>query len=155
MYFEWKRTLLKMPVNGLYLLDDERSWWHFCFDEILDLLNRYKPDLLVGASMGGYGALLFGSITKTPARTFGPQTVLTKQAWDDRWENHLQRVRELTKYPHFLELDVAGDQFHIHYCKDHEGDRRHAERLNVKLFPHSCGAHPPTQKIANLAETLQ
>lgn len=143
MRFEWRSTLERMNVNALYLLDDERSWWHFCMDEAMELFRRYNPDMLIGSSMGGYGALLFGGLLDKPARAFGPQTALVKSTWDTRWEDCLERVREKTKYPERLNLSVAGDQFHVHYCRNNEEDRQHAERLSVRLIAHDCSVHPP------------
>lgn len=150
--FEWQRKMEEMQVNSLHLTDEARSWWHSCIEETLDVLSKHCPDVLIGSSMGGYGALLFASLRDARAVAFAPQTTL----WDMRWEDQLARVRTETKYPQYLTLDMTGDQYEIHYCARHEEDRRQAERMGgVRLVPHSCDHHLIAQQAENLKDLLQ
>jgi hypothetical protein len=139
--FQWRKTLSAMPVNEIYLLDEERSWWHFCFDAVLEVFKQHRPDLLIGASMGGYGALLFGGVLGIPARAYSPQTMLSEVPWDKRYEEYLPHVRRETKHPELLDLTVSGKEHCVHYCERQEQDKRHAQRLDVTLIPHDCDHH--------------
>jgi hypothetical protein len=141
MHFEWCATLEKKPVNGLYIMDEDRAWWHFCIDAVLELLDKHRPKMLIGSSMGGYGALLFAQLTGIPAIAFAPQTAISFQEWDERYEPYLKPVRERTKRQDLLDLTVSGDQHVLHYCERNWQDRRHAERLSVRLMPHQCDTH--------------
>lgn len=151
--YEWGATLDLMPVNGLYFCDPTKSWWHYCVDQVLEVLEKYRPRLLVGVSAGGYGALLFGQLTGIPARAFSPQTTLERVEWDGRYEQHLPQVRSETKHPELLALSVAGEQHHLYYGEEHREDARHAERLAVRKFPLPTDSHRITKDV-NLKAAL-
>lgn len=150
--FEWQKTLEDMGVNALHIADDARSWWHSCIDDALEIIDKHRANLIIGASMGGYGALLFGGILGVPVRAFAPQTSL----YDRRWEEQLAKVRKETKYPEYIKLNMSGEQYEIHYCAHEEEDRQHAERLpGVKRVPYECDHHLIAQKVSSLAGLLQ
>jgi hypothetical protein len=147
-HFEWKNTLDKLPVDYVLFRDDDTSWFHFCFDQVIDF---GKPDLTIGMSMGGYAALLFGAYWNVPVMAFCPQTFIsqkTKQKLkDSRWEGYLARVWKDSKYPDLFDLDLEGSQYRVFYCKHHKADALNAERIRGDLHPIDCGQH-------NVAESL-
>lgn len=153
MRFEWGETLSGIRTNALLFLDEDRAWWHYCMDDVVSLIEKHRPAKLVGSSMGGYGALLFGGILGLPAIAFGPQTDLNDQE-DKRYEKWLIQVRDQTPYPELLSLDFSGDDLSIVYCSGNKADRRHAERMAVRLIPLSCQSHQPAREIANLGAML-
>jgi len=96
--FEWE-NLFKYKYNDLdfkklFVADIRNSWWHTSFGDLpgigpntltkflleeIDEANVEKT-LFVGVSMGGYGSILFGCLTKaTKVMAFSPQTYLTER----------------------------------------------------------------------------
>lgn len=145
--YEWGATLDLMPVNGLYFCDPAKSWWHYCVEDVLRVIEKYKPRLLIGVSMGGYGALLFGQLTGIPVRAFSPQTTLEPVEWDGRYAQHLPAIREKTKHPELLALSLSGQQHHVYYGELHKEDCKHAERLDVRKFPQQGDSHRVTKQV--------
>src|SRR6185436_18912923 len=129
--FEWYRTLREMKVSVLHIVDETFSWYHNCIDDVRPLLDKYKPARIVGASMGGYAALLFGGLHGIHAKAFGPQTTLACN-WDTRWAPEWQKIRETTKYPDYLDVEPYAGKADIYYCNYVPLDKRHAKRLNNK-----------------------
>lgn len=152
--FEWQTTLEEAGVNALLLKDEERTWWHSCIDDVLLLLDKYKPSKLIGSSMGGYGALLFAQLTGIPARALSPQTTISANDWDNRYEQWWVPIRKATKRPDLLDLTISGDQHHIHYCAKQGIARRHAERLAVRLIPYNCESYKVSHFIEDKTAIL-
>lgn len=148
MDYEWLPTLEKLPVNVIALMDDKRTWWHACYDEVLELLTPHSP-LCIGASMGGYGALMFAEQMGTKAIAFGPQTVLSSQGKaslkDTRWEDLHHNVRKIAVKP--LDLTCSGEKYQIHYCTHFLLDKLHAERLDVLKTAHPCTTHHVSRSV--------
>ena len=140
--FEWTNSLQKADVNYILLMDDKRTWWHGCYQEVIELLTPYRP-LCIGASMGGYGALMFAEEMGCEARAFGPQTLISEDGMasigDPRWADFLPKAREAATRG--VDLSMSGDQYHIHYCSRFDLDAKHAERLDVRLIPLDCDVH--------------
>ena len=135
--YEWRPTLEPLPVNMLFLKDNYRRWY---LDGIGDVLERFNPYLLIGASMGGYAALMYGKGREV--RAFGPQTAISRE-----WRSANGDTRFKDFIPEGPDLEVEGENFHIHYCRFNDLDRLHAERTKAKLFPHDCDSHKVAQQI--------
>lgn len=155
--FEWFHTLQDMKMSALHVIDEAFLWYHGCADEVRPLLDKHKPSLIVGVSMGGYAALLLGALHGIKARAFGPQTTLIA-GWDKRWTPEWETIKATTKHPEWLDLlnlDIKGD---IYYCLGSQQDVQHARRLKrkVKLIPRGCTRHEdsavdlPTSEIFSL-----
>ena len=142
MKFEWIPTLDSMKVNYILLMDDNRHWYHSCYDEVLELLTPYKP-VCLGASMGGYGAFMFAEQMGTRAIAFAPQTILSLEGKarirDNRWEELHRMVYEVAKHP--LDLTCSGNNYQLHYCRGSALDKLHAEQLDVFKIEHDCDTH--------------
>jgi len=133
--FEWKRTLEEVGASSLHFAPEPRSWYHYCIPEVLDILDQYKPDLLIGASMGGYAALMFSGLTNIRATVFGPQTTLEDVPWDRRWQHEWITIRQRTKRPDLIDLIELkhNPESHIYYAVGCLEDNQHAKRFKGKL----------------------
>lgn len=140
-HYEWYKTLEELNFTALHICDNSFSWYHQCLDRVRIILDLHKPTLLVGASMGGYAALLLGSLHGIKVKAFGPQTTL-KARWDIRWEPEWEKVRTETKHPEYLDLAGLEVEADIYYCLGSKEDIRHAERLKKgRLVPRGCKRH--------------
>ena len=45
---------------------------HDIFDFIIKTVNEFKPDIIIGSSMGGYTAFILGALYKIPVLAFNP-----------------------------------------------------------------------------------
>lgn len=147
--YEWFKTLEAMQVSTLHMVDETFSWYHNCIDEARWLIDKYKPVRLAGSSMGGYAALLLGSLHGIHAKAFGPQTALNVE-WDDRWTPEWKKIQETTKYPEYLDLAhltwaIKPD---IYYCYVCQQDIQHARRIKWKVnrYPRDCMRHEDSAK---------
>jgi hypothetical protein len=141
--YEWEKALKESGYSSLHILGEKRGWYHSSIEETLEVLKEFKPNLLIGASMGGYAALLFGGLLGIKARAFGPQTTLEDVPWDLRWQHEWGPLRLSTKHPELL--DLAGlshlPASQIYYCEGVQEDRLHAERLKVEVIARGCELH--------------
>lgn len=145
--YEWTKTAELLKVNSIFIMDDDFQWYHTCIDDIKEFLEDevLGEKFTVGASSGGYAALLFGHIIDCPSLSFGPQTVLSvenKNRYKTEWFKRINNVIETTRYKEYLDLNfIKGKQHHIHYCGGHEHDSWFAERMDVTKEKHKCDKH--------------
>jgi len=117
--FEWLNTLecelRSLNFNKLYIKDNWGCWWHSVYegckgygvhilkDFINDKINEYgsKRIFTIGASKGGYGALLLGCLLNVDSVfSFSPKTFLNKAI--HKKYKILDRVEEVKSvYPDF------------------------------------------------------
>ena len=45
---------------------------HDIFDFMIKTVNEFKPDIIIGSSMGGYSAFILGALYKIPVLAFNP-----------------------------------------------------------------------------------
>jgi pimeloyl-ACP methyl ester carboxylesterase len=138
--YEWFGTLRELKYSAIHFSDDRGFWYHEDIDGILALLRTHKPDVMLGHSMGGYAALLFGSILGVRVEAIAPQTTL-QAGWDDRWGLQWKSVREMTRHPEYLDLAGLKVDARVYYCKSVREDALHAERIEAQLFPRKCAGH--------------
>lgn len=150
--WEWYRTVDELDLSVLHIADQDRSWYHSCIEETNEVLARFKPKKLVGASMGGYAALLFGALHNIDVVAFGPQTTI-KCEWDDRWTPEWNAIQEWTKYPQYLDLWGMKPRGLIYYCHMVAEDVIHAKRIKTcKMKPRGCDKHSDEVKNINPGE---
>ncbi|MNW31471.1 hypothetical protein D3C74_83890 [compost metagenome] len=157
--FEFFHSTLSMGVNRIIIRDLEKAWYHKGlsnipdvedFDQIVTYLediipaNRFNEIIVMGLSMGGYGALLFGMLTKLKVtiHSFGPQTFLDleKKDYPDelRWVTPFLKEIPFDAPLKYLDLQnvfrekgeglpQVNIDFHIHYGIP---DRAFAERMS-------------------------
>lgn len=151
--FEWEKSTADLPVNRIFVIGTVIRWYHDCLDEIIPVLKERtqgKKVLVIGSSMGGYGALIAAHILRCSSLTFGPQTIITRDflKMDPRWESALRKVNDMTAHPEWLDISyIEGDQHHIYYSSLVPLDVVHATRMKCKLFPEPHNSHNVAGKL--------
>ncbi len=168
--FEFTNTFKQQPCNILYVRDPGDSWYQNPIrdiganpDETVAFIREkleahgIKETFLVGGSMGGYAALLFGCLLNAKrVLAFAPQTFISpelrEQHGDDRWGENMRRI-ETIHYGDLLPLmERSSCEAVIHYSKDVAIDALHAERLahlpQITLHGHESPLH-------NIARVMQ
>ena len=169
--FEFFAATGDLPVKRLFVRDPRRAWYHrgmlghgrslvTLAKSLEQLIGRYEPHRVVmaGSSMGGYGALVFGTLLGADTVVcFSPQTVLDLDILAEMNDHHWdRRLGELTAAGQ-LDRDWvdlrralpsalrAGTRYEIYFDDRHRADRLHAERLReiegVRLYRFGRGAH--------------
>ena len=152
--FEFFRLTQDLPVKRIFLRDHEQAWYHRgvrgagnSIDEVVECLAQLfveaKVDkvLMVGNSMGGYAALLFGNLLgATEVLAFSPQTFLSRRRrvvhYDRRWSRQMAAVHSAPLIaPAYLDLGPffrhysGSTVFHVHYGTKSRHDQAHARQL--------------------------
>lgn len=167
--FEWANTWTglynHLDFKKIRLCDHKLSWYQTTFPDV----EGYGPFALakflkkkieeanvdkvafMGLSMGGYGALILGSILKVDeVITFSPQTSLTrgryKKANLNKKFEGFDIDKKMTDVKYALEnSDSDKTVYHIYYGALNKSDVAHAERIshikNVVLHPISTKIH--------------
>jgi len=137
--WEWERSAQECDIHAFFVdPQDRREWFHDCIDELLRILRPKVKDkklLVVGHSMGGYGALLLAHLLGGASLSFSPQT--------DR--SPAKYSMDIKKYGHqewfnLTEL-VKGKHHHIYYGVRNEIDKSEAERMDCSLYPLDTREH--------------
>jgi pimeloyl-ACP methyl ester carboxylesterase len=175
--FEFFRATRGIPVKRLFVRDLRQAWYHLgvpgygtsvegLAEALRDLLARHDVDRLVvtGNSMGGYAALVFGTLLgANTVLAFGPQTVLDPDALlamqDHRWEDLLGELRAAGALDaHWTDLRRAlpGQRrgrirYELYFDDSLRPERLHAERLlgieGVRLYRFGRGGHEVARSL--------
>jgi len=166
--FEWDRRLTEISkiqeFSKLYVKDAINSWWHGKFEGlghgihiISDFLKQEAKKanaekvMVIGPSMGGYGALMFTCLCNFDvAIAISPQTWLTpfrykKNRLAEKFEG-LNVNKEETDIKVMIEkYGISKSRYFIYYGEKHSGDVQAAKRLehfpNVFLKPLDSAHH--------------
>jgi acetyl esterase/lipase len=124
--------------------------------------------VFTGNSAGGYAALLFGALSRSPVlvHAFSPQTFLGR--WrrlvvhDRRWKEEIGRLRASDAGSEWMDLrgvlkaSSGRSVLHVHYPAAHRLDRLHAWRLRglpgVELHPEEGGGHNVIRTLRDRGE---
>lgn len=170
--FEFFRVLNEAePAKKLLLRDRSQSWYHRGVDGFADdiagveaairqIVEREQPRKLVmlGASAGGYAALLFGRLLgAAEIHAFGPQTFISPglrlrhldYRWSRLWLSLMLSGRYQPRYGDlyrvFKRTPSMGSRVVVHYCDSDRFDNAHAKRLgrhpDVELRHYEEGGH--------------
>lgn len=181
--FEFFRILSGVaPVKKLFLRDHAQSWYHRGVRALADdiegteaWIRRIVADtnpsrlVMLGASAGGYGALLFGRLLgAAEVHAFAPQTFLSADLrrryddprWPAEWSDLMRSGRYQRRYGDLLRLfertPAMGTRFVVHYCQDERLDAAHAERLgqhsDVELRAYEHGGHEMVKHLRKRGE---
>jgi len=180
--FEFFNATGGFPIKRLFVRDLAQAWYHHgarghgsnipeLADSLRALLAPYEVDRLVvtGTSMGGYAAILFGSLLGADtAIAFAPQTVLERGVLDEigdhRWDKDLARVAarggldpRWTDLRRVLpEVRVADTLYEVRYDPLLRLDREHCERIEglpgVRLLPREGGGHSIARDMRDRGE---
>ncbi|MBM4149122.1 MAG: hypothetical protein FJ224_08760 [Lentisphaerae bacterium] len=180
--FEFLRMTGSAGCSRVFLRDLDQVWYHSGLrgvtadvPETVSLLDsvitesRAEDVLFAGNSMGGYAAILFGSLVSTRPRVaaFAPQTFIGPArrffARDRRWADRARAVaacptadRRLFDLRNPIRNQPAPPHIEIHYPVMNRLDRLHAERLRglpgVALCPHRCESHMLVKELRDSGE---
>jgi hypothetical protein len=171
------------PAKKLFLCDHHQSWYHrgvrgFADDikgvenELARAIAELKPTkvVMLGASAGGYAALLFGRLLDaTEVHVFGPQTFISPSLrlryFDYRWPRQQAALLLSGRYqPSYGDLHglfrrtsaPRETRFVIHYCSSERLDAVHARRLgsypDVELRAYEEGGHKLVKHLRDSGE---
>lgn len=181
--FEFWRAARALPHDRIFVRDHRRGWYlsgigrgletrEAIADHLRGLIQTIGPRTItaVGASAGGYAAILFArELGVGVVHAFGPQTTLAREQLremrDGRWERALGRARTREAPGAAEALDLRGwvmrpgertTEYHLHACAGHRGDRLHAERMEgspgVQVHLHPCADHLPARYLRDSGE---
>lgn len=167
--WEWWRSTQDIskiaPFKKLFIKHAEQSWWQTKFEGVegygphalAKFINEEikkssaKRTIIMGMSMGGYGAILFGCLCKADlAIAISPQTYLTqaryKKSGLEKKFTGFDVNREETDLKVILErYNNHFTQYNVYYGRYELNDVAAAERIshfeNVKLFPIESSKH--------------
>lgn len=169
--FEFFNSLKELECDKIFIRDFNQMWYQNGadknIDSILELRNfleekmvegKYEKVCFMGNSMGGYGAILFGTMLNVHnIISFAPQTFIDTFnrliSFDYRWKKQMNSIhKNPRKVKSFFDLKVylnKNDNYNsiisIYYSSKHRLDKIHAERLKnikgVQLFSFKEGGH--------------
>ena len=148
--FEFKNLLKEnIDCHKIFIKDSNQSWYHKGANGLGNNINELKNDIekliekinyseiiTIGASMGGYASLLFGSLLKVNSIiSFIPQTFIDKETRkkhkDNRWSKQMKSVHENNQnYYNLINLNFTNINTKIIYGKTDLLDTIHAKRMN-------------------------
>ncbi len=180
--FEFFNSISDIPCDKLFLRDFSQAWYQKGVDSRLNHIdkiityiqdktrkNRYDKICFLGNSMGGYAAILFGSIINVDTViSFAPQTFINRFHRminrDKRWQNQMNQVYAFEKKrKDFFDLkkylkknNSYKTQINIYYSPKDILDKKHAERLkdlnNIILNPIKEGGHAVVKVVRDNGE---
>jgi hypothetical protein len=170
------------PVKKLFLRDHHQSWYHAgvqgveggidgveaMLRSLIDEVEASKV-VMLGASAGGYAALLFGRLLGvTEVHAFSPQSFISGELRERYGDN---RVRHLwsammasghyqSRYGDLVDVFESAPpcdtRFVLHYCQEFRIDVTHAERLasqpGVELRAYEEGGHSVVTELRERGE---
>lgn len=177
--FEFYRITQSLPAKLVFIRDFSQAWYHLELPDIgigpqaiakvieqLKKTTNAKKIVCIGNSMGGYAALLIGSLVQADqVIAFAPQTFISKWLrWlhkDDRWEEQICNVRQ-SNYADKKMFDLKGYLNNPGYSnaiifadKENKLDAIHAKRL-CKVKDTSIrwvsGGHSLVKELRNSGE---
>jgi len=168
--FEFFNLTSEYKVKKLYIRDLYQFWYHHGLPGITDnidgiaryLLQAFKEQrverkIILGNSMGGYAAILFGCLVKADeVHAFSPKTFITplkrlvyfdlwnrKQVWNLQWDKNVQR--EYFDLKKVLAKSNNKTKYNLYFSIQQRIDRIHSIRMqqipNVLLHPYKEGGH--------------
>lgn len=168
--FEFFHSIAGLNCDKIFIRDFQQAWYHKGIDDklrdldaILEALrahiaaHRYGKVVFLGNSMGGYAAILFGTLLNVDeVIAFAPQTFIDRAnrllRWDRRWSTQIAAVHahpgsKPTYFDLKRHLKRCGHRtrIRIYYAPPYRLDRIHAERLrhapHTTLHPMQEGGH--------------
>lgn len=183
--FEFKGLSAGLATKRLFLRDPEQAWYQRGLPGVSDHIDGVAEHLaarvaasgaervvMVGNSMGGYAALLFGArLDVDEVVAFAPQSFLgrVKRALhrDRRWK-HQMRGAQTSPTLRRVNLDLLAAipkaapsrcKAQIHYGRDERLDGVHAERLahlpRLTVHGHATGGHALVRALRDGGQLAQ
>jgi hypothetical protein len=162
--FDW--NILKRYETDVLLIKDVKMAWYLLgidgisnnVDETVVFIRKYtykyKKLMFFGSSMGGYAAILYGSLVNHNDKTinaFSPQVDIRPDIKDDRYSNQwtVRAVREKV-HPYINDNDKRymflgniniPEETYIHYGDGHNCDPHQASLINCKRLSYDYDGH--------------
>lgn len=161
--FEFFKLTKDLEINKIFLRDLNQVWYHAGIQGItknIDDTASYVKRLIrkskitkiyvFGGSMGGYAAILFGTLIDSDViHAFAPQTCLhndeiigSKNRLKHLHNNFSKKYFDLKK---IIESSCSNCLYNIYYDSNVEADKKHAEHIeysrNVTLHQINEGGH--------------
>lgn len=180
--FEFFNSVKDLNCDKIFIRDFSQTWYQKGIDDEtnhIDLLekklkdiieeNNFKKICFIGNSMGGYAAILLGSLLKiNSVLSFAPQTFIDRKNrlinLDFRWRKEMREIhKNPSKKPEYFDLlnflnknNNPETAIEIFYSPKHRLDKIHAERLrgfkNIELIPTIEGGHNIIKTIRDTGE---
>lgn len=179
--FQFRNILATLNVNVIYLRDLKHNWYlngvpgvgntveeitNFLLDQ--KALYSFRKIITIGASAGGFAALLYGSrIGADVIMAFSPQTFMGKMQrllyWDRRWEDRRREIYAGHKGNRaYLDLMPVLKKFEgevqLFFDKNHRLDNRHARRVKLKhvtYFNFDEGGHTLAKYLKDSGKLME
>ena len=167
--FEFGGVTAGLPVKKLYFREPNRIWYRRGLAGVAPNLDaiagfiraevkaqQIERLVMIGNSMGGYAAILFGCLAEADeVHAFSPQTFLSfwlrLRLGDKRWTRLILKRRFAPGWPAYSDLRPVvleknpRTNLYLHYSTASQVDTRHVERLaglpGVHLRAHAEGGH--------------
>ncbi|MCP4460620.1 MAG: hypothetical protein GY816_21755 [Cytophagales bacterium] len=163
-------------VEKIYLRDTNAIWYHLGLDgeseNIKDTatflrakIQEINPSkvIAVGNSMGGYAAILFGSLINVDIiHAFAPNTVLSNEViYSEKqlaklYKNFNNTYFDLNK---ILQSTNYDSEINLYFDRNYDKDANHAYNIknnkNVTLYPYEEGSHNLVHKLNDSGELKQ
>lgn len=159
--FEFKNLLNKVDASLLFVRDVYKCWYQLGISGLgssleqsisfmKEFIKPYKKVVMVGNSMGGYAALLFGAvINPSKVIAISPQTYLKNDEllYDDRWSEYFVRARKFNNNEDYLDLrnfsnckkeQTLKNEVAIYYSINDVKDKSHVDLIsesNIVFIP--------------------
>ena len=176
--FEFKNFLQKtVDCHFIFVKDTNQCWYHkgaiglgndietvsHNLKNIINTIN-YSKVVTIGGSMGGFAALLFGSLLNVDGIiSFSPQTFIDKESrklhGDDRWSKQLKYVHKNFNRIFFDLSNLKFNNIKVYsiYGKEDRLDKIHSEKLRSKGINISSysGGHNVVKTIRDNGELIK
>ena len=174
--FEFKTFLQNnIDCHFIYLKDTKQAWYQLGVvglgDTITDVSNNlkeiikninYSTIITIGSSMGGYAAMLFGSlIGANSILAFGPQTFICpnrlRAVGDTRVIGPIDAMHAVVNvmYDDLTKLDYGQGDINIIYGNEDALDRIHAERIRGARITAYSGNHSVVKTLRDNGILIQ
>jgi len=177
-HFSFYEVSSKINTNKIFVRDIHKLWYHKGLpgiakniDEIALYLFQYTQDdqfkriIFIGNSMGGYAALLLGTLLSVnTVIAFCPKTFISpamrffsqdwsnwRQVWKLFWLPSAQR--KYFDLKSLLKRKSQGTHYHIYYSTQKRIDKLHVLRIkeyqNITLHSYNIGGHGLVKHLRN------
>lgn len=121
---EFKNSIAPLQCHTGYIIDMTRTWYNVpevfegIKESIIELKNQFSPKktVLMGLSMGGFGAILFSHYVRVDTViAFSPQIEIDPRLtlhWDKRYLKFLKNITDFIN-PHVKDCFEKDTEYHV------------------------------------------
>lgn len=180
--FEFFNILKEKEIDKVFIRDFNQMWYLKGVDEEVnsfenlktrlgDIIKKYNKVTFLGNSMGGFAAILFGTLLNVDnVIAFSAQTFINRRqrfwSFDKRWEKQIKKIHDAQLHSEYQDLKTvinnhpnSKTKINIYYSSKDRLDRKHSKRLrsfkNVSLNSFSKGGHAVIRELRDSGELHQ